>query len=183
MERKFILLLLILLTSSFVFSQNNESLLQIEQKALTYFLDNIHDTPIYYDGFENFNIDSAKIYVYPKTYTETELTIRNRNYSDKREFFPLDSSSESGLSIVSDTIQYMLDLTGLRAIDASTVEIKDVREPLDLVIGLTSRYYFKEHYFVKIYINVPIEWKSNEAIVKLDTRGNPMDIRFEYGDN
>jgi hypothetical protein len=179
---KYIILLfsLFVLTSN-VYSQEATEGVSVEQNALVYFLENLEGTPINYVDFQGFNFDSATVYVRTSTSFKPSLTIPNPRYSSKSDFFPLDSANQPRVSVKADSIVYKLNLDGLNAINAEGVNFEKERMPLDLLLVFTSSYWYNNHYFVRVFINVKTEWKSTEAIIKLDSTGKPLDMVFSYG--
>ncbi|MCX6231207.1 MAG: hypothetical protein NTZ33_06655 [Bacteroidetes bacterium] len=165
-------------------SQNNSPNGSIEQNALNYFVEKINGTPIYYDGFRKFDIDSGLIYIIPHTATSKNvgLSLNSFKYSRKSNFLVLHDSTDYLKVINCDTQTYRLNINHLRVKDYSNLNLEEIRKPNDISIVLTSRYYYNNYYYIRIFIYVKLDWKSYEAIIKLDSNGIPIDIIFEYGD-
>lgn len=180
MKTRVILFFMLFASITEVHSQNEIDSLSIEQNALVYFLENLEGKPINYDDFQDFNFDSARVYVRTSTSFKPSLTISNPRYSSKSDFFPLDSANQSRVSVKADSTVHELNLDGLNAINAEGVDFEKERMPLDLILVFTSRYWYNNHYFVRVFINVKTKWKSTEAIIKLDSTGKPLDMVFSY---
>ena len=175
------LTILLLLLSSLTYGQetpNDTSKINIEQIAFNYFTEKIDETFLYYDSFVKFRIDSNKIYVFPLTRNKGSL---NLHHMDK--FIEGIDSSDASFDLKIDTTIYTLDLSHPSVINSKIKSHHKSNKPLDIYVVFSSRFYFKEHYYIKVIIGAKPYWKTNDAIIKLNKEGIPLDIKFTHGES
>lgn len=167
----------------FCYSQSTQTTaLPIEQNALDYFLKNIRQYNIYFGVYKKFNPDSNIVYIKQKTYSKFSLTPYTFSYKIAQEFFSLKDSLDYHIYLNPDTNTYYLTIKNLTNVKSSDQYKKDNFGKYDLYVGLTSRFYYNDYYFIRLFINVKDDWFANDAYIKLDKFGNPVDIKFQYGE-
>jgi hypothetical protein len=164
------------------FTNQKADTLNVEQKAFNYFISRLDSTYIYAETFKKFNTDSNIVYYTPKTFTKIGLSLNYASYTKKPDFIILASQQDKSENASVDSVSYTLTSTDKKLRDNSKIKYLDNRRSGDIMITLTSRIFYNNFFYVRVFIDSGINWKSNEALIKLDKQGNPVDILFRYGE-
>ena len=179
------IVLICFLMSLYCTAQNPADKLPIEQNAFDAFVRSLDTTYLYFDTYEKFKTNTDKIYYNIHTYSTLSLLLNISDEIKYKNFFEFKTPDDKELIIPADTSAHTISSNYKLAIP---IDRKKKKEPLNLVdrdiwAGVTNRYYYNGFYYVRIFIEVSVDWKANSAFVKLDKEGNPLKIVYLYSAN
>ncbi len=182
--KSFILVVCFFISSACT-AQNKAAKLPIEQNAFDAFVRSLDTTFLYFDTYEKFKTGTDKIYFNINTYSTLGLLLNISDELKDKTFFEFKTPKDRELNIAADTSSHIISSDYKLAFP---INRKKNKEKLNLVdrdiwVGVTSRYYYNNFYYVRIFIEVSVDWKSNSAIVKVDGEGRPVKIAYLYGEN
>jgi hypothetical protein len=166
-------------------AQNPTDKLPIEQNAFDAFVRSLDTTYLYFDTYEKFKTNTDKIYFNIYTYSTLSLLLNISDEIKDKNFFEFKIPKDKELNIPADTAIRTLSSNYKLAFPIDRKKKKEILNLVDRDIwaGVTSRYYYNGFYYVRIFIEVSVDWKSNSAFVKLDKAGKPLKIVYLYSAN